>query len=208
VRVRSGGYEVLRSEWRPRRSGRKTPRPPTSLSPRIRGPPRALTLVLVPSGSSELLDERLVHEPVANRERELGLSGVHAHAPGPALRRRLRGRSRRHQSAWSPLPAEVDGSVAALGVAATVAAASYYIDSWFPARENFRARIGARKGQGESPGCGDYLLKCVDARPSQQRASRRRWGSGLSSSARTPGTSTHRRDRVDASPERAPGAHQ
>jgi hypothetical protein len=57
-------------------------------------------------------------------------------------------------------------SLAALGVAATVAAASYYIDSRFPARENFCARIGARKGQGESPGCGDYLLRCVDARPS------------------------------------------
>ena len=34
ARVRSGGYEVLRSRWRPRRNGRKTPRPPTSLSPR------------------------------------------------------------------------------------------------------------------------------------------------------------------------------
>jgi hypothetical protein len=33
ARVRSGGYEVLRSEWRPRRNGRKSPRPPTSLSP-------------------------------------------------------------------------------------------------------------------------------------------------------------------------------
>jgi len=34
ARVRRGGYEVLRSKWRPRRNGRKTPRPPTSLSPR------------------------------------------------------------------------------------------------------------------------------------------------------------------------------
>ena len=43
ARVRSDGYQVLRSEWRPRRNGRKTPRPPTSLSPHLlRGPPRAL----------------------------------------------------------------------------------------------------------------------------------------------------------------------
>jgi hypothetical protein len=53
ARVRSGGYEVLRSEWRPRRNGRMTPRPPTSLSPtasevRLGRSPS----LSVPSGSS------------------------------------------------------------------------------------------------------------------------------------------------------------
>lgn len=37
-----------------------------------------------------LRDQRVVIQPVANRERELGLGGVHAHAPGSAAGRRLR----------------------------------------------------------------------------------------------------------------------
>jgi hypothetical protein len=46
AQVRSGGYEVLRSEWRPGRNGRIAPQPTTSLSHNIRGPPRALTFAL------------------------------------------------------------------------------------------------------------------------------------------------------------------